>query len=40
MDGRRVNTLDEHRILQEAAERATKLLERAGIRIATRWPVE
>jgi cytosine/adenosine deaminase-related metal-dependent hydrolase len=40
MDGRKVSTLDEHRILQEANERATKLLERAGIRIAPRWPVE
>ena len=40
MDGRKVNTLDEQKILHEANERATKLLERAGVRISTRWPMQ
>jgi len=40
MDGRKVNTLDEQKILHEANERATKLLERAGVRISPRWPMQ
>jgi cytosine/adenosine deaminase-related metal-dependent hydrolase len=39
MQNRAVKTLDEGRILKEAGERGVKLLERAGITIAPKWPV-
>jgi 5-methylthioadenosine/S-adenosylhomocysteine deaminase len=40
MENRRVNTLDERKIIQNASERATRLLERAGIKIAPKWIME
>ncbi len=39
MQGRKVLTMDEERILHEARERAQKVYERAGIEIKPRWPV-
>jgi len=37
MENRVVKTLEEERIIQEADRRATKLLERAGLDIVTKW---
>ena len=39
MQNRVVKTLDESRIMREASERGKKLLERAGIGVASKWPV-
>ena len=39
MEDRVVKTLDESRILREADERSTKLLERSGVEIGHKWPV-
>ena len=39
-ENRHVKTLDEPKILQNASERATRLLERAEIKIAPKWIVE
>lgn len=40
MENRVAKTLDEARILREASERSSKLLKRAGVEIAPKWPVE
>jgi cytosine/adenosine deaminase-related metal-dependent hydrolase len=40
MENRHVNTLDEHRIIKNASDRAAKLLERAEIKIAPKWIME
>jgi cytosine/adenosine deaminase-related metal-dependent hydrolase len=40
MDNRRVNTLDEQTIIRNATDRATKLLERAEIKITPKWVME
>jgi cytosine/adenosine deaminase-related metal-dependent hydrolase len=37
MEQRQVRTLDENRIIEEANRRAEKLLERAGIKIRSKW---
>lgn len=37
MENRVVKTLEEERIIQEADRRATKLLERAGLDVVTKW---
>jgi cytosine/adenosine deaminase-related metal-dependent hydrolase len=39
MENRLVTTLDESRILEQASERARKLLDRAGIQTVSRWPM-
>jgi 5-methylthioadenosine/S-adenosylhomocysteine deaminase len=39
MQDRIVKTLDESTILQQARERAQKLLERAGIEAKAKWPM-
>jgi len=39
VDGGRVLTMDEDRILAEANERARKVYDRAGIKFGPRWPV-
>jgi 5-methylthioadenosine/S-adenosylhomocysteine deaminase len=38
MENRIVKTLDESRVLQQASERGHKLLEKAGIKVTSRWP--
>jgi 5-methylthioadenosine/S-adenosylhomocysteine deaminase len=38
MENRIAKTLDESRILQQASERGHKLLEKAGIKVTSRWP--
>lgn len=40
MENREPRTLDEKRILENANRRAERLLQRTGIRIAPRWPIE
>jgi 5-methylthioadenosine/S-adenosylhomocysteine deaminase len=40
MENRHVNTLDEHAIIQNATERAARLLERAEIKITPKWVME
>ena len=39
MEGRRVLTLDEESILDEARRRFPQVMERGGLNIAPRWPV-
>ncbi len=39
MENRVVKTLDESKILKQASERGEKLLERSGIKTASRWPM-
>lgn len=39
MENRVVRTLDEARILREATERSTRLFEKAGVEIGSKWPV-
>jgi cytosine/adenosine deaminase-related metal-dependent hydrolase len=39
MQGRKVMTLDENAILAEARQRYAQVAERAGLKIAPRWPV-
>jgi len=38
MENRIVRTLDESRVLQRASQRGHKLLEKAGIKVTSRWP--
>jgi cytosine/adenosine deaminase-related metal-dependent hydrolase len=40
MENRRLTTLDEDRIIENASERAARLLERAEIKITPKWIVE
>ena len=40
MENRHVNTLDERRIIENASDRAVRLVERAGINITPKWIIE
>ena len=40
MEGRRVLTMNEEAILEDARKRSREIAKRAGLSIGTRWPVE